>query len=100
MKYDLVLLTVYFSVFMQFLTSAIQFDGIFIKLPEEHGILTDILKMETIVQVIEACFYVWLIFNFKNIDLAFDSHLTQKEDNSNLLWNAISFFAWYEEYLK
>ena len=67
MKYDLVLLTVYFSVFMQFLTSAIQFDGIFIKLPEEHGILTDILKMETIVQVIEACFYVWLIFNFKNI---------------------------------
>ena len=40
------------------------------------------------------------IFNFKNIDLAFDSHLTQKEDNSNLLWNAISFFAWYEEYLK
>ena len=67
MKYDLVLLTVYFSVFMQFLTSIIQFEGIFIKLPEEHGILTDILKMETIVQVIEACFYVWLIFNFKNI---------------------------------
>ena len=67
MKYDLVLLTVYFSVFMQFLTSLIQLDGIFIKLPEEHGILTDILKMETFVQVIEACFYVWLIFNFKNI---------------------------------
>ena len=67
MKYDLVLLTVYFSVLMQFLTSAIQLDGIFIKLPKEHGILTDILKMETIVQVIEACFYVWLIFNFKNI---------------------------------
>ena len=40
------------------------------------------------------------IFNFKNIDLAYDSHLAQNEDNSNLLWNAISFFAWYEEYLK
>ncbi len=40
------------------------------------------------------------IFNFKNIDLAFDNHLAKKEDNSNLLWNAISFFAWYEEYLK
>ena len=40
------------------------------------------------------------IFNFKNIDLTYDSHLSQKEDNSNLLWNAISFFAWYEEYLK
>ena len=67
MKHDLVLLTVYFSVFMQFLTSAIQLQGIFIKMPEEHAILTDILKMETIVQVIEASFYVWLIFNFKNI---------------------------------
>jgi asparagine synthase (glutamine-hydrolysing) len=40
------------------------------------------------------------IFDFKNIDLAYDSHLSQKEDNSNLLWNAISFFAWYEEYIK
>ena len=40
MKYDLVLLTVYFSVFMQFLTSAIQLEGIFVNLPEEHGILT------------------------------------------------------------
>ena len=67
MKYDLVLLTVYFSIFMQFATSIVQMDGIFIKLPEEHAILTDILKMETIVQVIEASFYVWLVFNFKNI---------------------------------
>ena len=40
------------------------------------------------------------IFDFKNIDLAYDSHLSQKEDNSNLLWNVISFFAWYEEYVK
>ena len=67
MKYDLVLLTVYFSIFMQFATSIVQIDGIFIKLPEEDAILTDILKMETIVQVIEASFYVWLVFNFKNI---------------------------------
>ena len=52
MKYDLVLLTVYFSIFMQFATSIVQFDGIFIKLPEEDAILTDILKMETIVQVL------------------------------------------------
>jgi len=40
------------------------------------------------------------IFNFKNIDLAFNSHLAHKEDNSNLIWNVISFFAWYEEYIK
>ena len=40
------------------------------------------------------------IFNFENIDLAYGSHLNQMEDNSNLLWNTISFFAWHEEYLK
>ena len=67
MKYNLVLWTVYFSIFMQFATSIVQLDGLFIKLPEEHGILKDILMMETIVQVIEASFYVWLVFNFRNI---------------------------------
>ena len=67
MKFDLVLMTVYLSIFLQFLTSIIQMDGLVIKLPDEHSILTDILKMETIVQVIEASFYVWLVFNFKNI---------------------------------
>ena len=67
MKYNLVLWTVYFSIFMQFVTSIIQLDGLFIKLPQEHMILKDILMMETIVQVIEASFYVWLVFNFRNI---------------------------------
>lgn len=67
MKYNFVLLTVYFSIFMQFLTSLIQMNGLFIKMPAEDAILTDILKMETTVQVIEAIFYVWLVFNFKNI---------------------------------
>ena len=67
MKYNLVLWTVYFSIFMQFATSIVQVNGLFIKLPEEHSILKDILMMETIVQVIEASFYLWLVFNFRNI---------------------------------
>ncbi len=40
------------------------------------------------------------IFNFENIDLSYNKHLSKEEDNSNLLWNATSFFAWYNEYLK
>ena len=40
------------------------------------------------------------IFNFENIDLSYNKHLSNEEDNSNLLWNATSFFAWYNEYLK
>ena len=52
---------------MQFATSIVQSKWSFIKLPEEHSILKDILMMETIVQVIEASFYLWLVFNFRNI---------------------------------
>lgn len=62
--------TVYFSIFMQLLTGIIQFDGMFIKLPEEHAVLSDVLKLETGVQFIEAFFYIWLISNllsFKNV---------------------------------
>ena len=40
------------------------------------------------------------MFNFEKIDLSYKNHLNCLEDNSNLLWNTISFFAWYNEYLK
>ena len=64
---DLVLKTVYFSIFMQLLTGIIQLEGIFMKLTANHSILTDILRLETAVQFIEATFYVWLVYNFRNI---------------------------------
>tara|TARA_B100000073_G_scaffold292769_1_gene256214 strand:- start:817 stop:1509 length:693 start_codon:yes stop_codon:yes gene_type:complete len=64
---DLLLQSVYFSIFMQLLTGLVQLDGLFIKLPKEHQILQDVLKLETLVQFIEASFYVWLVFNYKNI---------------------------------
>ena len=38
------------------------------------------------------------IFNFEEIDMSFDRHCNDEEDNSNVLWNTISFFAWYNEY--
>jgi asparagine synthase (glutamine-hydrolysing) len=40
------------------------------------------------------------MFDFENIDLSYKKHLNYEEDNSNLLWNVTSFFAWYNEYLK
>ena len=64
---DLVLKSVYFSIIMQFITGVIQLDGLFVKVPEKDNILKDVLKLDTAVQFIEAMFYVWLIFNFKNI---------------------------------
>ena len=52
---------------MQFLTGVVQLDGLFLELPKEHLILKDVLKIETLVQFVEGMFYVWLVFNFKNI---------------------------------
>ena len=40
-------------------------EGMFIKLPEHHSILTSVIRLETMVQFIEASFYVWLLYNFK-----------------------------------
>ena len=39
------------------------------------------------------------LFNFEEIDKVYNSHLVGDADYSNLLWNTITFFAWYEEYL-
>ena len=39
------------------------------------------------------------LFNFEEIDRVYNSHLVGDADYSNLLWNTITFFAWYEEYL-
>ncbi len=64
---NLLLKTVYFSIFMQLLTGLIQMEGMFIKLPEHHSILTSVIRLETMVQFIEASFYVWLLYNFKSI---------------------------------
>ncbi len=60
-------MSTYFSILMQFITGSIQLDGLFVKVPPQHGVLKEVLWMDTIVQFIEACFYVWLVYNFKNV---------------------------------
>ena len=56
--------TAYFSFIVQILIGLLQIKGVFVKLAPENAILTDILKLETFVQGVEAFFYYWLINNF------------------------------------
>lgn len=65
----LVQTTTYLSIFIQLLTGFFGFLGIHYRLPEKHAILTDALKIELIVQLIELFFYVFLVirFNLKNM---------------------------------
>jgi len=62
-----ILLSAYISLIVQFVTGIITFYGIFVPLPFKDIILRDILILETIVQMIEFIFYVWLVVSFYNI---------------------------------
>ena len=56
-----------FSLLVQIITGLISLHGIFIKLDFSDKILSDILILETIVQIIEFLFYVWMTYTFINI---------------------------------
>lgn len=62
-----ILKTAYISLIIQFIVGIIGIYGILIPLKEKDGILTDILIMETTVQIIEFIFYIWLIFQLSRL---------------------------------
>ena len=64
---ELLLLTVQVSLIIQLLIGTISAGGIFIKLKKEDMILRDILIIETIVQFIEATWYIYIAYAMKNI---------------------------------
>lgn len=49
-----------FSLLAQVVTGILAAEAVFIKLPKEHQILTTVITMETVVQIIEFIFYVWV----------------------------------------
>ena len=61
--------TIYFSLFVQVITTLVSIDGLRYDLNDRDRILKDILILETIVQIVEAIFYVWVVAALKDIDL-------------------------------
>ena len=68
-KEKLVGKTIYFSLFVQFVATLVSLDGLTYELNDKDKILKDILILETIVQVIEAIFYIWVISALKELKL-------------------------------
>ena len=60
--------TIYISLAVQILTTLVSFDGININLKEKDNVLKDVLKLELVVQLIEAAFYIWVIYALKNLN--------------------------------
>ena len=68
-KEKLVGKTIYFSLFVQIVTTLLSLDGLTYDLNDKDKILKDILILETIVQVVEAIFYIWVIAALKDLEL-------------------------------
>ena len=66
---QILLTTVYISLFIQLITGGLDIYALTLSYSPETLILKSLLWLETIVQVIEATFYVWLVNQFRNIDV-------------------------------
>ena len=95
---DTVMITVYISLFIQIVTTVYSFKSLNYKVSEENEILKDILKLELVVQLIEATFYIWVVYSLKNF-----KNITKNRYNDwlittpTMLISSIIFFK-YQEY--
>ena len=60
--------TIYISLFVQIITTLISYDGLYYQLNDTDKILQDILSLEVVVQIIEASFYIWVMFALSNLE--------------------------------
>lgn len=49
------------SIFIQIVTGLISMQGVFVKLPEQHRVLNEVLTLETFVQAVELFFYIYFL---------------------------------------
>ena len=59
--------TLIFSFIVQILSGLIDVGALFIKIDPAYAIIKQLLMLEVFVQVIQGAFYVWLVFNYKEI---------------------------------
>jgi bacteriorhodopsin len=92
--------TTNFSILIQIIIGLITLNSIFFKLGDEDKILIEILKIETIVQLIELCFYIIILRNVAEEEINrmasiryFDWFIT----TPTMLLTSIIYFK-YEEY--
>lgn len=65
---DIIRKSIYISLLVQIITTAISLDGLNYTLTEKDKVLKDILKLEAFVQFVETGFYVWIINSITNLD--------------------------------
>lgn len=87
------------SILVQILIGIITFNAIYIKLEEKDSILHDILKLETLVQVIELLYYILVIRNVSEDrveEMASVRYLDWLVTTPTMLLTSIIYFKWEE----
>lgn len=92
----LILNTAYVSLCAQIICAIIGIYGIFLPLSSENMILREILILETLVQIIEFIYYVWLIQQYHNInyDLTFTRYFDWALSTPMMLLSTVLFMVY------
>lgn len=96
MFHNIVLNTTWISIIVQFITGILDIHGIFTKVSPDHQVLIDVLKLETIVQVIEFIFYVWFVYRFNLDSMASTRYFDWVITTPIMLFTSMVYFK-YEE---
>lgn len=60
-------ITLLLSIIVQVITAIVEVGALFMSVPKSMLLIRQLLKLELFVQFIEGSFYVWLIYNLKNV---------------------------------
>lgn len=87
--------TIYISLIAQLVALLISVATLFIRVGDEDLMLMDALKMETVVQVVEAIFYIWFIMVFvSGIDFAQYRYFDWVITTPTMLVSTIAYFEY------
>jgi len=98
MNTTLVYKTIYLSLIVQIITTIISFNGLIIKLKEKDLVLKEILVLEGVVQLIESCFYVWVIFSIHDLNKVTPRRYIDWTFSTPIMLISTIVFMKYQEY--
>ena len=99
MNEPIVDITTKISIYIQLIVGLIGIQGLTLSLPEKHLILKDILILETIVQIIEFCWYYFVIQNLPQEEMAKNRYYDWVITTPIMLITMFSYLL-YEEHLE
>jgi hypothetical protein len=99
MNNNIIIKTAYASLYVQLITGIIGFYGLFLNIPLEYNILKEILYLETIVQIIELVYYLWLTNEYTkiNYDISYTRYFDWFISTPIMLLNT-AIYMYFEEF--